>query len=436
MIELFIVLSLILLNGLFALSELAVVSARRPRLTALAAANRPGAQTALRLASNPGRFLSAVQIGITLIGIVNGAYSGEAFGAQAAHALQSLGVPQKLATPLGFGVVIAVVTYLSVIVGELVPKTLALRNAEGIACTVAPFMAGFSRVAAPAVWLLDASTRLVFRVFGQSVEPESRVTDEEIRTIIAEAESAGVIERGEREMIAGVMRLADRAVVGLMTPRTDVDWIDITAPEAEIKTRLITTPHSRLPVGEGSVDKLIGVVQTRELLAAFLKGELLDIRTHVRKAAIVPDTTDALDVLGILRQANVPMALIHDEYGDFEGIVTPADILEAIAGVFRSDQTSAEPHAIERDDGSWLLAGSMPADEMADRIGIVLPPQRSYETVAGYVLAHLMHMPRTGEHVDIAGWRFEVIDLDGRRIDKVLATQIRPMRGLAPRRVY
>ncbi len=328
------------------------------------------------------------------------------------------------------------VTYLSVIVGELVPKTLALRNAEGIACTVAPFMAGFSRVAAPAVWLLDASTRLVFRVFGQSVEPESRVTDEEIRTIIAEAESAGVIERGEREMIAGVMRLADRAVVGLMTPRTDVDWIDITAPEAEIKTRLITTPHSRLPVGEGSVDKLIGVVQTRELLAAFLKGELLDIRTHVRKAAIVPDTTDALDVLGILRQANVPMALIHDEYGDFEGIVTPADILEAIAGVFRSDQTSAEPHAIERDDGSWLLAGSMPADEMADRIGIVLPQQRSYETVAGYVLAHLMHMPRTGEHVDIAGWRFEVIDLDGRRIDKVLATQIRPMRGLAPRRVY
>jgi len=435
-IELLIVLTLIVLNGLFALSELAVVSARRSRLKVLAAGNRPGAHSALALAADPGRFLSAVQIGITLIGIINGAYSGEAFGTQASGLLQGLGAPLTVAAPLGYGIVIVLVTYLSVIVGELVPKTLALRNAEGIACSVAPFMVAFSRGASPAISLLDASTRLVFRVFGQSVEPDSRVTDEEIRTIIAEAETAGVIESGEREMIAGVMRLADRAVVGLMTPRTDVDWIDITAPEAEIKTRLITTPHSRLPVAEGSTDTLIGVVQTRELLAALLKGERLDIRAHVRKAAIVPDTTDALDVLGILRDAEVPMALIHDEYGDFEGLVTPADILEAIAGAFRSDQSNAEPHAVERDDGSWLLSGSMPADEMAARIGISLPAQRGYETVAGYVLAHLMHMPRTGEYIDVDGWRFEVVDLDGRRIDKVLASPDRTKRGPAPRRAH
>ena len=421
--EILIVAALIVLNGLFALSELAVVSARHPRLKALAASGRHGASSALALASDPGRFLSAVQIGITLIGIVNGAYSGEAFGGEAAAALTSLGVPDRIAGPLGYGGVIVMITYLSVIVGELVPKNLALRNAEGIACAVAPAMTLFARIAGPAVWLLDASTRLVFRMMGQSTESHHRVTDEEIRTLIAEAETAGVIEPGERQMIAGVMRLADRAVVGLMTPRMEVDWIDITAPEAEILERIITTPHSRLPAGEGSVDALIGVVQTRDILAAVLGGRPFDVRKHVRNAPIIPETADSLDVLGILRDADVPMALIHDEYGHFEGLVTPADILEAIAGAFRSDQGTGEPSATERDDGSWLFAGTMPVDEMADRIGIALPERRGYETVAGFVLAQLQHIPQTGESIEMGGWRFEVVDLDGRRIDKVLASR-------------
>lgn len=430
MTELFIVVALICLNGLFALSELAVVSARHPRLKALAASGRHGANRALALASDPGRFLSAVQIGITLIGIINGAYSGEAFGIRAANALKDMGVPDTVAGPLGYGIVIVTITYLSVIVGELVPKSLALRNAEGIACAVAPAMTLFSRFAAPAVWLLDASTRFVFRLFGHSTESATRITDEEIRTLIAEAETAGVIEKGERQMIVGVMRMADRAVIGLMTPRTDVDWIDVTVPEGVIKERLITTPHSRLPVGEGSPDALIGVVQTRELLAAILSGKPFDVRAHIRKAPIVPDTMDALDVLGILREAAVPMALIHDEYGNFEGLATPADILEAIAGVFKSDTVGVEPYATERDDGSWLFSGAMPVDEMADRIGIQLPAQRGYETVAGFVLAHLQHLPKTGEHIDAIGWRFEVVDLDGRRIDKVLASRIKPGRRI------
>ena len=426
--ELLIVASLILLNGLFALSELAVVSARHPRLKALAASGRRGANRALALASDPGRFLSAVQIGITLIGIINGAYSGEAFGGQAASLLKGWGVPDTVANPLGFGGIIVIITYLSVIVGELVPKNFALRDAEGIACAVAPAMTLFAKAAGPAVWLLDTSTRLVFRLMGQSTESERRVTDEEIRALIAEAETAGVIETGERQMIAGVMRLADRAVIGLMTPSKEVDWIDITAPEAEIKDRIITTPHSRLPVGEGSADALFGVVQTRELLAGILGGKPFDVRSHVRKAPIVPETTDALDVLAILRDADVPMVLIHDEYGHFEGLVTPADILEAIAGVFRSD-VDGEPHALERDDGSWLIAGAMPVDEMADEIGIALPGQRGYETVAGFVLAHMKHLPQTGEWIETGGWRFEVVDLDGRRIDKVLAS-----RSAAPHR--
>jgi putative hemolysin len=426
--ELIIVAALILLNGLFALSELAVVSARHPRLKSMAASGKRGATHALALASDPGRFLSAVQIGITLIGIINGAYSGEAFGSQAANALAGLGAPAHVAGPLGYGLVIAVITYLSVIVGELVPKSLALRNAEGIACTVAPVMKAFSRAAAPAVWLLDASTRLVFRLFGQTTESASRVTNEEIRTLIAEAESAGVIEKDEHQMIAGVMRLADRAVVGLMTPRTDVDWIDANSDTQTIKERLITTPHSRLPVAEGSSDHMIGVVQTRELLAAILAGKSLDIRAHVRRAPIIPETIDALEVLAILREAEVPMALIHDEYGDFEGLVTPTDILEAIAGVFKSDSAGSEPYAIERDDGSWLLSGAMPVDEMADKLGIALPQDRGYTTTAGFVLSHMQHIPRTGEHMEASGWRFEVLDLDGRRIDKVLASRLRSTR--------
>ncbi|MBY0561901.1 hemolysin family protein [Hyphomicrobium sp.] len=432
MTELLIVLSLILLNGLFALSELAVVSARRPRLQAMANSGRRGAQSALALSADPGRFLSAVQIGITLIGIINGAYSGETFGENASAYLQELGFSTAVADPVGFGIVIATITYLSVIVGELVPKTLALRNSEAIACVVAPIMTAFASAAAPVVWLLDSSTQVVFRVLGLSRERESRVTDEEIKTLISEAETAGVLESGEGELISGVMRLADRAVIGLMTPRTDVDWIDIDASEADMKERLISTPHSRLPVGEGSTDKLIGVVQTRELLAGLLAGKPFEVAAYIRKAPMIPETTSALDVLSVLRNAEVPMALIHDEYGEFEGLVTPADILEAIAGVFKSDAEGYEPHAVERDDGSWLLSGSMPVDEMADKIGTELPENRSYETVAGFVLAKLQHIPKTGEHADINGWRFEVVDLDGRRIDKVLASRLTQTRRRAP----
>ena len=314
--------------------------------------------------------------------------------------------------------------YLSVVVGELVPKHLALKSPEGIACAVAPLMALMSRIGAPVVWLLDASTKLIFRLFGQSTESESAVTEEEIKTIMAEAETAGVIETDERKMIAGVMRLGDRVVRGVMTPRTDVDWIDLNDTTTEIREILINTAHSRLPVAQGHPDNMLGVVQARELLAASLRDEPLDVRAHIRKAPIIPDTLDALDALEVLRQAEVPMALVHDEYGHFDGVVTPADILDAIAGAFRSDEGTAEPEAMQREDGSWLLAGWMPADEMADQLGITLPERRDYETVAGLVIGELQHLPNTGEAVEALGWRFEVVDLDGRRIDKVLASRI------------
>jgi putative hemolysin len=422
LLELAIVLLLVVLNGLFALSELAIVSSRRSRLKALAESGRRGARRALALASEPGRFLSTVQIGITLVGILAGAFSGATLGSRLSTILVSYGMTPRVAEPLGFGLVVVAITYLSLIVGELVPKQLALRHAEAIACAVAPFMTTLSRIAAPLVSLLDASTRAFLWMLGQGSSSTSVVTEEEIRSLIAEAESAGVLERGERQMISGVLRLADRAVQGIMTPRTDVEWIDITETEDEIKTRLITTAHSRLPVGEGSSDKLIGVVETRVLLSTLLSGGKLDLRAHVRRAPIIPDTMDALDALSVLREAEVPMALIHDEYGNFEGLVTPTDILESIAGAFRSEME--EPHAVQRADGTWLLAGSMPVDEMAEELGVLLPATRQFQTVAGLVLWQLGHLPSTGEAVEAFNWRFEVVDLDGRRIDKVLATPV------------
>lgn len=424
MLEIGVALVLIAINGVFSLSELAIVSARKVRLKTLAAEGRRGAATALALAENPGRFLSTVQIGITLIGVLAGAFSGAALGRQLTEILRAQGVSPAAAEWLGYGGVVAVITYLSVVVGELLPKNVALRHAEGIACRMAPVMSALSTIVAPIVWLLDASTKLILLLIGQTGETESAVTDEEIKTIVAEAHSAGAIEADEQQMIAGVLRLGDRAARALMTPRAEVDWLNLGDPESALREQLIETKHSRLPVSEGDLDEMIGVVQIRELLGPALKGLPLDIRAHVRRAPFVPDSIDALDALNVLREAETPMALVHDEYGHFEGVVTPADILDAIAGAFRSDEIGQEPEAVRREDGSWLLAGWMPVDEMSELLGVPLPENRSFETVAGLVVDGLIRFPELGESVDRQGWRFEVIDLDGRRVDKVLARRL------------
>ncbi|MBX3598496.1 MAG: HlyC/CorC family transporter [Rhizobiaceae bacterium] len=427
-VEVGIVAVLIIVNGLLAMSELAIVSSRPARLKGMIerGESQNGASRALELGANPGRFLSTVQIGITLVGVLSGAFSGATLGLRLSQSLLSLGVSSGVADALGVAVVVAVITYASLIVGELVPKQIALRDPEMIASRVAPTMSVLATVCAPLVWLLDISGRAVLWFLGQSGKSEERVTDEEIKMLVAEAEHHGTIESDERRMIAGVMRLGDRAVRGVMTPRTEVDWINLEAEETVIRKMVIETPHSRLPAGEGSVDSMIGVVQTRDILSAMLAGKAFDVRKHVREAPIVHDQADALDVLTTLKGSAVPMALVHDEYGHFEGIVTPADILEAITGVFRSDldKGDAEQNAVQRDDGSWLLEGYMQADEMADLLNVPIPENRDYETVAGYVLSHLNHIPTTGEQFEADGWRFEVVDLDGRRIDKIIAHKV------------
>ena len=424
MFELAVAVVLIGLNGLFALSELAVVSARKPRLRAMRDEGRPGARQALALAEDSGRFLSTVQIGITLVGILAGAFSGAALSQSFDEILESWGAPTRVAEPLAYVIVIGAITYLSVIIGELVPKQFALRDPERIACAVAPPMALLSRAAAPLIWLLDASTRLVFRLLRLPMGADASITDQDIKSIVAEAQTAGVIETHERSMIQGVLRLGDRPVRGVMTPRTDIDALDLSASDADIRAHLIANPRSQTPVTNGDPDVIIGVVQARDIVAAQAANGAFDLRRLVRKAPVVPDTVGALDALAALRRAETPMALVYDEYGNFEGVVTPADILDAIAGAFRSDEFPEESEAVRREDGSWLLAGSLPADEMADHLGVTLPRERDYQTVAGFVIAALEHLPETGEHVAALGWRFEIVDMDGRRVDKVLASRV------------
>jgi len=423
LLELAIAAFLIALNGAFALSELAVVSARKSRLMMLAENGRRGAAAALRLAEEPGRFLSTVQIGITMVGILAGVVSGAALSDMLSDELREWGVGPFASVTIGYTVVVALITYFSVVVGELVPKHVALRDPEAIACAVAPAMNGLARAGAPVVWLLDSSTRLIIRAFGGSEQKESAVTEEEIKTLVAEAATAGVIESDERRMISAVLRLGDRPVRSIMTPRTDVVWIDLDDPDADIMATLRASHHSRLPVARGAIEHVLGVVQARDLMSAALAGERLDVARLMREAPIIPDTMDALDALQTLRTSEVPMALVHDEYGHFDGIVTPSDMLDALAGAFHAGEAEEEPASVRRDDGSWLLAGWMSADEMAEQLGIILPERRDYETVAGLVIDRMQHLPVTGEKVDAFGWRFEVVDLDGRRIDKVLATR-------------
>jgi putative hemolysin len=423
-VELAIVTVLILVNGLLALAELAIVSSRRARLKAMVDREVVGARRALALASDPGRFLSTVQIGITLVGVLSGAFSGATLGLRLAEWFAQLGLPTGVAEAVGVGLVVTVITYFSLVIGELVPKQIALRNPEKIAVRVAPAMTALARVASPVVSFLDISGRAALRTLGYQAQAEHRVTDEEIRTLMAEAETAGVIEPGERAMIAGVMRLGDRPVRAVMTPRREVDMVDLTDGPDDIRRTILESVHSRLPVHAGTPEEMLGVIQAKDLLDAYLRDERPDIRSQVQPAANVPDTADALDVVDVIRGSPVHMALVHDEYGHFQGVVTNADILAAIVGDFRTDEGPVEPDAVQRDDGSWLIAGSMPVDEMADRLFIAVPQERSYHTAAGFMLNQLGHLPDIGESFDSQGWRFEVVDLDGRRIDKILARRI------------
>ena len=422
-LELLLILALMVANGLLAMSELAIVSSRKARHESMAEAGSRSARIAIRLAADPGRFLSATQIGITLVGILAGAFSGATLADRLTiWLLEMLPQLEKAAEPLAFTVVVTGITYISLIIGELVPKQIALADPERVAVRVAPLMLIVAKAAFPIVVILDLSARLVLKLIGGQRIADKTVTDEEIHSLLAEASRAGVVERAEGEMITGVMRLADRPVRAFMTPRHDVDWIDLSADKETILHTLRNSDHSRFPAANGKLDEVVGIVQAKDILSAALEGKSLDMRAILRKTSAIHDRADALEALEILKQAPVHMALVVDEYGTFEGVVTPADILEGIAGDF-SEHDESPPEIVERADGSFLLDGALPIDRMVTLLRVPLPEQSDYHTVAGFALGQFGQLPKTGDIFTIGGWRFEVVDMDARRIDKILVTR-------------
>ncbi len=419
--EILVILALIVVNGVLAMSELAIVSARPGRLKTLEAKSR-GARMALRLGENPGKFLSTVQIGITAVGVLSGALSGATLGLRLEGWLISVGVAADWAATLGVGGVVLAITYFSLIIGELVPKQLALRNPEAVAIRMAPAMTFLAIIGAPIVWLLDRSGKAVLFLLGQRGASENRVTEEEVHVLLAEAHEGGVLETEEREMMAGVMRLSDRTARALMTPRHEIEMLplDATGVEAVAAVRKVARP--RMPVADANGD-VVGIVLLSDTFQAVSRRETLNLKALLREVPVVSDQAEALDVLVVLHKSEHHLALVYDEYGHFEGIITTGDVLEAIIGAVAASD-SDEPAIVQREDGSHLIAGWMPVDEFCDKFGLPRGMAGEYDTVAGLVLHQMGHIPDLGASFRAEGFRFEVIDLDGRRIDKVLVSRL------------
>jgi putative hemolysin len=423
-LEILVVLLLIALNGLFSMSELALVSARRARLAVLERKGVAGAGLARRLAEDPQLFLPTVQVGITLVAVLTGVFGGARI---AVHVQEWIaGVPglEPVAETLSLALVVVVTTYLTMVLGELVPKHLALRRPEHISARVAPAIAWMARASGPVVWLLDRSSAAVLHVFGLHRAARQTVTEEELKALLAEGTQAGVLEAEERDMIERLLRLADKPVRAIMTPRTEIDWIDRTDSPKEIAAALKATPHSRFVVCDGAVDNVVGVVQAKDILDRILGGGDVSLAAALRQPMVVPDTVTALDALERLKSDPLGLALVMDEYGSFEGVVTAADVLEAIVG----DPSDAETqHGGEEggEHGALVMDGMMPVDELKARLSLPdLPAEGSYHTLAGLVLALLRRVPRVGDRIVFSGWRFEVLEMDGRRVDKVLITPL------------
>ncbi|HEV7268951.1 MAG TPA: hemolysin family protein [Falsiroseomonas sp.] len=421
-LEILLILLLVLLNGAFAMSELAIVSARRSRLMAMQRKGSVAAAAALALADDPQRFLPTVQVGITLVGILAGAFGGARLSGVLAEVIAVVPGLAPAATEIAFVVIVVMITYLSLILGELVPKQLALRHPEQIALVVARPLSWLSRSTGPVVWLLSNSSAVVLRLFGKYDRADQAVTEEEVKAMVAEGATSGAIETEEREMIERVLRLADKPVRALMTPRTELEWIDRTAPPEDVSARLRASNVTRFVVADGRVDNVVGVVAAKDLLDQLLGGVPLSVPGAMRQPLVLPDTLSALDALERLRGDPIGMALVLDEYGSFEGVVTASDLLEAIVGELGPAPVGASTPAVTRHDGSLLLDGMMASDELKARLDLPdLPREGTYHTVAGLMLALLQRVPKEGDRIVWAGWRFEIVDMDGRRVDKVLA---------------
>ena len=429
-LEIFFVLLLILMNGLLAMSELALVSSRKSRLERMAGLGNSGARTALLLIDDPTRFLSTVQIGITLVGILAGAVSGATIADQFGDWLETFPAVAPHGDTIAIGLTVVVITYLSLIVGELVPKRIALANPERVASLVAKRMKLLSRLAAPAVWLLKVSTDVILRFMKLSATRKESVTEDEVKSLIAEGTLAGIFAPQEREMIDGVLRLADRPVRVIMTPRSEVVWVDSQADHETLKRVAETSRFSRLLVCDGSIEHAVGVAHTKDLLPLALKNEPIALQSLMVPALLVPDSISVLKLIERFRLEGVHMAVVVDEYGVTEGVATLTDLLESIAGELPEGGEAAKPLIVQRDDGSWLVDGMLPIDEFEDHVGLRgLQEQSGFHTVAGFVLQQFGHLPTVGERFLYRNVQFEVVDMDGRRIEKIL---VQPAADSAP----
>jgi putative hemolysin len=424
MLEIILILTLILANGVFSMSELAVLTARKVRLQQRAEDGNRGARTALEIAQAPNRFLSTVQVGITLIGILTGALGGVGLTGPLAAWISRVPILIPYADAIAVFIIVSLITYFSLVLGELVPKRLALADPERIAAFVARPMRLLSRLVTPLVSLLDTTTGLVIRLLRVRPSDEPPITQDEIKDLFTQGTRVGVFEAAETSMVEGVLRLGDRRVGALMTPRTDIEWLDLDDPiDANVKA-IIESPHSIFPLARGNLDSLLGIVRAKDILAVGEAGAQ-DLTTLVIPAVYIPESTPALAALEKLRAAPGNLAIVIDEFGGVLGMVTLFDVMEAVIGAISLEGVPPPPPAVRREDGSWLIDGMMPVDQFKELFSIDNFPDEErvgYQTVAGLVLSVFQQIPTPGQHSSMYGLRFEVVDMDGLRVDKVLVS--------------
>jgi putative hemolysin len=420
--DVLVILLLILLNGFFALSEIALVSAKRSRLQAAAEQGKTGAKSALSLMEDPTGLLSAIQIGITLIGIFNGVYGGATVAEPLAEILVRNGLSTSTAQRVAYGIVVVIITYVTLIIGELVPKRIALTHAESLAIRVAPFMLLFARLMTPGVWLLRASVNAVLKILPISAAPQAAVTEDDVRSLVAEGTRTGVFLASERRLLEGVLALADRKVGSIMIPRQDVIWLDIDDPLESLWTQAKESGHARFLVARGKFDNLLGMITLANLSESVHRGKL-DPDTDLEPPLHIPDSITVLQLLDQFQKSSTHLAVVTDEYGEIEGITTPIDILKAIAGELPELGSRERPEALQREDGSWLVDGHLPIEELQSRLGRRDMAGRDYHTVAGFVLARLGRIPRAGDTLTWRDLKVEIVDMDGVRIDKILLSK-------------
>ncbi|BEE19339.1 MULTISPECIES: hemolysin family protein [Aeromonas] len=421
--EILILLGLILLNGVFAMSEIAIVTARKARLAKMASEGSRSAAIALKLAENPTHFLSAVQIGITTIGLLNGIY-GESLLAQPFSLwLQEWGLSPKTSGTIATVIVVVTVTYLSIVVGELVPKRLGQLSAERLACLVALPMHWLATLTRPFVWLLSASTNATLRLLRAKQDGGANVTEEEIHAMLVEGSEAGVIEDHEHTMLRNVFRLDERSLSSLMVPRSDIRYLDLSLPLETNLQRLVEERHSYFPVCDGNLSELVGIIDVNKVLYAYIKGEPIDLAALTQEGSLLPETLNGVELLNHFRTHSEQIALVVDEYGELQGLVTQQDLMEALAGDFQQEDGD-DNWAFQRADGSWLLDGLIPLPELKDCLELVRLPEEEkhhYHTLGGLIMLLLGRVPQTGDLVTLEQWQLEIVDMDGLRIDKVLA---------------